>query len=202
MSTTPIVLQGFSPKPGDRMPMMQREAMSPAQCEAADAIIAGPRKAIFGPFIPLMRSPELMARVGKVGEYLRFESVLDARVRELATSIAARHTSNQFEWLMHAPAAVKAGVAQATIDAVAAGRHPQNLPADEAAAVNVALELVRNHGLSDATWAEALAVFGEQGVVELVGLVGYFVMVCWVMNVARTDTQNAAGATPLAAFPG
>ncbi|MES2975941.1 MAG: carboxymuconolactone decarboxylase family protein [Pseudomonadota bacterium] len=196
-----IVTQGFSPQAADRLPMMPRESMTPAQRQAADELIAGPRKAVFGPFIPLLRSPELMGRVGKLGEYLRFDSVLDVRVRELATCIAARHTSNQFEWLMHVPAARKAGVAQATLDAIAEGRHPAGMAADEAAAANVALEVLRHHGLSDATWAEALGVFGEQGVVELVALVGYFVMVCWVMNVARTDTHNAGGATPLAAFP-
>lgn len=195
------VAQGFSPQPVDRLPMMPRESMTAAQREAADALIAGPRKAVFGPFIPLLRSPELLGRVGKLGEYLRFDSVLDVRVRELATCVAARHTSNQFEWLMHVPAALKAGVAQSTLDAVAAGRHPAGLRADEAAAMNVALELLRHNGVSDATWAEALGAFGEQGVVELVALVGYFVMVCWVMNVARTGTHNAGGATPLAAFP-
>jgi 4-carboxymuconolactone decarboxylase len=106
--------QGFFPSTTDRMPLMPRDAMSPAQREAADAIIAGPRKAVFGPFIPLLRSPQLMGRIGDVGAYLRFESTLDARIRELAICVAARHTANQFEWLMHAPLAVAAGVAQAT----------------------------------------------------------------------------------------
>lgn len=197
----PAVAQGFSAQRGDRLPLMARDAMTPAQRAAADELIAGPRKAVFGPFIPLLRSPDLMSRVGKLGEYLRFDSVLDVRVRELATCVAARHTSNQFEWLMHVPAAKKAGVPAAALDAIAEGRQPQGLAADEAAAVALSLELLRTHGTSDTTYAEALAIFGEQGVIELVALVGYFVMVCWVMNVARTDTVNAGGATPLAAFP-
>jgi 4-carboxymuconolactone decarboxylase len=193
--------QGFFPSTEERMPLMPRDAMTPPQREAADAIIAGPRKAIFGPFIPLLRSPQLMGRIGDVGAYLRFESTLDARIRELATCVAARHTANQFEWLMHAPLAVAAGVAQTTVDAIAEGRQPRGMAEDEAVALDLSFEVLRQHGCSDATYAAAVKTFGEQGVVELVSLVGYFVMVCWVMNVARTPTQGKPGFAPLSAFP-
>ena len=73
--------------------------------------------------------------------------------------------------------------------------------ADETAALDFTSELLRQHGSSDATYAEAVQTFGEQGVVELTSLVGYFVMVCRVMNVARTPTQAKAGFAPLTAFP-
>ena len=195
------VPQGFSPQPQDRLPLMARADMTAAQQTAADTLIAGPRKAVFGPFIPLLRSPELMGRLGKVGEYLRFESVLEVRIRELAMCVVARAVSNQFEWLMHAPLALQAGVAAATLESIAAGKHPRGLPADELAAVELAQEVLQHHGASDATYAEALALFGEQGVVELISLVGYFVTVCWVMNVARTPTQGVPGFSALAAFP-
>lgn len=198
---TAPVSQGFSSLPQERLPMMAPEAMSAAQRAAADELIAGPRKAVFGPFIPLLRSPALMARVGKVGEYLRFDSVLEVRIRELAMCLVARHVSNQFEWLMHAPLALKAGVAQAVLDAVAAGKYPHSTAADEAAAVDLVTELLAHHGVCDASYAAALEMFGEQGVVELTTLVGYFAMVCWVMNVARTPTEHKPGFSPLAAFP-
>ncbi|WP_411880735.1 carboxymuconolactone decarboxylase family protein [Polaromonas sp. YR568] len=201
MSTAADIPQGFSPSTTDRMPLMPPGAMSPAQREAADALIAGPRKAVFGPFIPLLRSPQLMGRIGDVGAYLRFESVLDARIRELAICAAARHTANQFEWLMHAPLALAAGVAQSTIDAVAQGRQPRGMADDEAAALDLAFEVLRQHGCSDPSYDAALKTFGEQGVVELVSLVGYFVMVCWVMNVARTPAQGKPGFAPLSPFP-
>lgn len=201
MSTAASIPQGFFPSATDRMPLMPLDAMSPAQREAAEALIAGPRKAVFGPFIPLLRSPQLMGRIGDVGAYLRFESVLDARIRELTICAAARHTGNQFEWLMHAPLALAAGVAQATVDAVADGRQPRGMADDEAAALDVAFEVLRQHGCSDATYDAALKIFGEQGVVELVSLAGYFVMVCWVMNVARTPAQGKPGFEALSAFP-
>jgi 4-carboxymuconolactone decarboxylase len=195
------VAQGFSASAADRLPMMDRAAMTPAQQAAADALIAGPRKAVFGPFIPLLRTPALMGRIGDVGACLRFEGALDARIRELVICVVARHVSNQFEWLMHAPLAKQAGVQVSAIDDIAAGRHPRALAGDEAVAVDVAFEVLRQHGCSDATYAAAVNTFGEAGVVELVSLVGYFVMVCWVMNVARTPTQGKAGETPLTAFP-
>jgi 4-carboxymuconolactone decarboxylase len=203
-ASTPTPLhppQGFFPSTEERMPLPARDAMSPAQREAADAIIAGPRKAVFGPFIPLLRSPQLMGRIGDVGAYLRFESPLDARIRELTTCVAARHTANQFEWVMHAPLAVAAGVAQATVDAIAEGRQPRGMADDETVALDLTFEVLRQHGCSDATYTAAVKTFGEQGVVELVSLVGYFVMVCWVMNVARTPAQGKPGIAPLSAFP-
>ena len=150
------VSQGFSSSPQERLPMMSREAMSAAQRDAADALIAGPRKAVFGPFIPLLRSPELMSRVGMVGEYLRFDSTLEVRVRELTMCLVARHVSNQFEWLMHAPLALKAGVPQASLDAIAGGSYPHSSAADEAATVNLVTELLQHHGVSDTSYATAL----------------------------------------------
>jgi 4-carboxymuconolactone decarboxylase len=174
--------------------------MNEAQRAAARALIEGPRKGVYGPFLPLLRSPVLLDRMGKVGEYLRFESVLDARVRELVTCAVARHVSNQFEWLMHAPLARKAGVAAATIEALRTGARPRDLPRDEEVAVDFTRELLQTHGTSDATYADALQLFGEQGIVELTSLIGYFAMVSWLMNVARTPALPTTEPA-IAAFP-
>lgn len=193
------VEQGFAPDARERLPMPDAASMNDAQRAAADALINGPRKGVYGPFLPLLRSPQLLDRIAKTGEYLRFDSVLDARVRELATCAVARHVTNQFEWLMHASLAVKAGVGQATIDALRGGARPRNLPADEQAALDFTLELLTTHGVGDPTYEDALAAFGEQGVVELATLVGYFAMVSWLMNVARTPANQpgeALGACP------
>ena len=193
--------QGFALSTAERLPIPQREVMSEAQRIAADAIINGPRKAIFGPFIPLLQTPVLMERIGKTGEALRFDDTLPERVRELVICVVARETSNQFEWQTHAPLAIKAGVAAEAIDSLAAGRRPQQLAADEACAVDFIVELMRRHGVSDATFAESAACFGEPGVVELTALVGYFAMVCWIMNVARTPGPKGSQVPGLAAFP-
>jgi 4-carboxymuconolactone decarboxylase len=183
------------------LPLPAADVMSAAQRGAAQALIDSPRKGVYGPFVPLLRSPVLLERVAKMGEYLRFESVLDARVRELVTCAVARHVSNQFEWTMHAPLAVKAGVAAAAIEALRLGAPPKPLRPDEETAFEFAAELLRTHGTSDPTYDAALAAFGEQGVVELASLVGYFAMVSWVMNVARTPAQATAAGPGIAGFP-
>src|SRR3569623_1640682 len=97
------VEQGFAVGARERLPLPDASAMDDAQRAAAEALIEGPRKGVYGPFLPLLRSPQLLDRVAKTGEYLRFESVLDARVRELVTCAVARHVTNQFDWELHAP---------------------------------------------------------------------------------------------------
>ncbi len=193
--------QGFAAQAHERLPMPAADAMSEAQRAAAQALIDGPRKGVYGPFLPLLRSPDLLERVAKVGEYLRFGSGIDARVRELVTCATARHQGNQFEWLMHAPLAVQAGVNADAIESLRLGARPKGLQADEELALDFTHELLHTHGSSDPTYAAALAAFGEQGVVELTMLVGYFAMVNWVMNVARTPAMASAKGEPLQAFP-
>lgn len=173
----------------DRMPMLAREAMTPAQQAAADELIAGPRKAVKGPFIPLLRSPALMSRLQKVGEYLRFDSVLPPRLSEFATLVVSRAWTQQFEWRVHAALALKAGTSAATIDALRDGRRPTDMSDDEALVHDFAVELMRHHGVSDATYSAAVARLGEQGVVDLVALLGYFVTVSMVLNVAGTPPE-------------
>jgi len=193
--------QGFSASAAERLPIPDRSAMSEAQRNAADAIINGPRKAIFGPFVPLLQTPVLMERIGKTGEVLRFEGSLPDRIRELSICVVARETGNQFEWQTHAPLAINAGISSTAIDDLAAGRRPRDLETEAALAVDFVMELMRRNGVCDETYAETTAAFGESGTVELAALTGYFVMVCWIMNVARTPGPAAAKVPGLQAFP-
>lgn len=201
-NANPTTPQGFGPSTNERLPLPERSLMSEAQQAAADAIINGPRKAIFGPFVPLLQTPALMERIAKTGEALRFEGSLPERLRELAICVVARETANQFEWQTHAPLAIKAGVSAAAIAELAAGRRPRELVADEAVIVDFVIELMRRNGVCDATYAETTACLGEAGTVELSALTGYFVMVCWIMNVARTPGKNGSPTLALSAFPG
>lgn len=170
----------------DRMPPMNPAAMNDAQKKAAAELIAGPRKGVVGPFIALLRSPELMDRLQKVGEYLRFENSIPAKLNELAMLVTARHVTNQFEWVVHYPLALKAGVSKETLDALAAGKQPTAMAEDEALVHAFVSELLASHFVSDATYARALEKFGERGIIDLVGTVGYFHAVCLVMNTAQT----------------
>jgi len=174
----------------DRMPPLPLETMNPAQRAAADELIAGPRKAVRGPFIPLMRSPELLTRIQKVGEVLRFHSVLPARLTELVTLVVARAWTQQFEWNVHVPLALQAGVTPQAVEALRHGRRPLELPNDEHRVVDLVHELLAHHGLSDASYDDAVIAFGERGIIELVSLVGYFTMLSMILNVAHTPPDN------------
>lgn len=159
----------------------------PAQQEAAEELINGPRRGVYGPFRPLLHRPSLLRTVAKVGETLRFEGALDAALREWTICVVARELSNVFEWDMHHPLAEAAGVPASALAALDAGEpSPPELRTDLGLARKVAGELISLHRLRDETWTDALEVLGEPALVELITLVGYFAMVCWLMNVART----------------
>jgi 4-carboxymuconolactone decarboxylase len=192
--------QNCMPGP-ERMPALAMENMDEAQQAAARELIAGPRGAVFGPFIPLLRSPELMNRLQKVGEYLRFQSALEPRISEWVMLIVSRQWTQQFEWCMHTPLALKAGIKVETLDGLTQGRRPSGMAEDEAVAYDLCDELARNKGISDDTYARAVAAFGERGVIDMLGLAGYFTTVSMVMNVARTPPQKETAVTPLAPFP-
>jgi 4-carboxymuconolactone decarboxylase len=185
----------------ERMPALAPEQMDAAQKAAAEELIAGPRGAVFGPFIPLLRSPELMNRLQKVGEYLRYQSSLETRINEFVMLIVSRQWTQQFEWCMHRPLALKAGVPEAVLDALAEGRRPPDMTEQEEAAYDLCDELDRTRGVSDATYARAVELFGERGVLDMLGLIGYFTTVSMVMNVARTPPLAGSTTRPLAPFP-
>jgi 4-carboxymuconolactone decarboxylase len=185
--------------PVDRMPPLRREQMTDVQRKAAEELAAGPRGGVRGPFIPLLRSPELMARLQKVGEYLRFGSVIEPRVNEFLMLVVSREWTQQFEWAIHYPLALKAGVTPETAAALAEGRRPVAMASDEEVAYDFAEELIRTRGVSDATYRRAVEQFGEQGVVDLVGLLGYFTAISMVLNVAHTPPETTSAL--LGAFP-
>ena len=187
--------------PNDRMPPIPRDRMSDAQRAAADELIAGPRKGVKGPFIALLRSPELMARLQRVGEFLRFQSSLPVRVSEFATLVVSRQWTQQFEWFMHVPLAIKAGTARETIDALSEGRRPATMSAQEALVYDFVTELAVNKGVSDSLYRECVDSLAEQGVLELIGLVGYFTLISMTLNVARTPADIVEGVAPLPVLP-
>jgi 4-carboxymuconolactone decarboxylase len=185
----------------ERMPPLAPDRMNAAQRSAAEEMIAGPRKGVKGPFVPLLRSPQLMDRLQKVGEYLRFGSSLDQRISEFVMLVVAREWTQQFEWFVHVPLARKAGVAEETIAALAEGGRPAGMSEHEQVAYDFCAELLRNKGVCEATYRRAVAAFGEHGVIDLIGVVGYFTTVSMVMNVAHSPQEPNASVAALAQYP-
>jgi 4-carboxymuconolactone decarboxylase len=176
----------------DRLPPLRDDALTHEQREVATAIARGPRGGVYGPFVPLLRSPELADCAQRMGEYLRYRSAIGTRLSELAILVVARQWHQAVEWSIHMPIALRAGISRETIAAVAEGRRPDAMSDDETLVHDFCVELFRDHGVSDATFEGVAARFGEQGVVDLVGINGYYTLLAMVMNVARTP----AGAAP------
>lgn len=196
-----ILSQGFAAAAVERLPMPAAAELTEAQRACAEALIAGPRKGVKGPFIPLLQSPALLESLAAVGAHLRFGSALPTRVSEFVMLVVARALSNQFEWAVHFPLARQAGTAASTLLQLQAGARPTDMSEEEALAFDCTKELMATHGLSDITYARAHQQWQARGVVELTGLIGYFTTVCWIMNVSRTPVAAAEGVEALGAFP-
>jgi 4-carboxymuconolactone decarboxylase len=182
----------------DRMPPIADTDMSAEQRDAARELAAGPRGAVFGPFVPLLRSPELLRRVQKTGEYLRYNSALPPRLSEFTILIVSRWWTQGFEWHVHSRIAADVGVSAETIAAIAAGRRPPQMTAEEEMIHDFCMELHLNHSVSDASYAQIAGKFGERGVIDLTGLCGYYGLLAMVMNVARTPVpEDGATLQPL-----
>ncbi|MFM7266420.1 MAG: carboxymuconolactone decarboxylase family protein [Cyanobium sp.] len=168
-----------------------------------DRLLAGPRSTLEGPFIPLLRSPALMTRLQQTGAYLRFESPLPARLRELVILWVARHWHQPVEWAIHYPLALAAGLPPTVLKAIREGRRageqapeelapdqraPESLTPEEWLALDICEALSAQRGLDDATYARAVQLLGEAGLIDLVALVGYYGLLALVLNVARTAT--------------
>jgi 4-carboxymuconolactone decarboxylase len=170
-----------------RMPMISDGELTAEQRKAVADIVAGPRGHLVGPFIPLLRSPEFMNRLQKTGEYLRFNSAFEPRLSELAILITARAWSQNFEWHHHRPIAEKAGLRSDIVDAIASGRRPEAMAMDEAAIYDFLDELLRTRNVSDVTYRRVVGMFDEKGVIDLIGIHGYYSLLAMILNVTHTS---------------
>ncbi|MFN7915476.1 MAG: hypothetical protein U0Q55_09055 [Vicinamibacterales bacterium] len=184
----------------DRMPPIPSDRLTDAQKKAIQEFEAARKTGLSGPFWPLLRSPEVMSRARAMGDYLRFTSVLPPRLSEFAIIITARQWTQNYEWDVHAPLAVQGGLKASIVAAVADGRRPEGMADDEDVLYTFCDELHRNKSISDATYARAVKAFGEQGVIDILGISGYYTTLAMVLNTARTPVP--AGHTPgLQPFP-
>lgn len=195
--STPEVRYTLAPT---RLGPIPEDKMTPEQKAAVDGVMSGPRKHMGGPFSALLRSPELMNRVQKVGEYLRFLCPLEKRLGEFAAIIAARHYNQQFEWWAHYRQAVEAGLKKEIADAVGEGRRPSGMAEDEEILYDFLTEALKNNGVCDTTYARTVKQYGEGGTIDILGVAGYYGLLALVMNVARTPVPEGH-ALPLPALP-
>jgi 4-carboxymuconolactone decarboxylase len=170
---------------GDRFAPMTWDQMNEAQKKMTIDTLTGPRRGLGGPFNVLLRSPEMGDLAMKFGEYSRFRPEVPAKLRELAIIVTARHWTSHFEWNAHRNAAAQAGLSADIITAIANRKRPAGMQPDEEAVYNFASELLENKQVSDATFKSVKDKFGEKGVVDIIGIMGWYQMVSMVLNVDR-----------------
>jgi 4-carboxymuconolactone decarboxylase len=184
----------------DRMPPIPADKLTDAQKKAIEEFKAARSVDISGPFVPLLRSPEVMSRARAMGDYLRYKSSLPPRLSEFVILLTARRWTQQYEWHAHQPLALQGGLRGDIVTAIAAGRRPAGMAEDEDAVYSLWDEVQRTQTASDATYARAIAGIGEQGVIDVLGITGYYTMLAMVMNTTRTPLPDGVK-PPLAPLP-
>lgn len=175
-----------------RFAPLKAEDLTPPQKAWADDIAVPPRNAKFGnpPYRAYIRSPDLARRLSALSDYLRWNTSLSPRLSELAILITAREWTAQYEWFAHYPLALKGGLDPKVADAIAAGKRPDTMKDDEAALYDLATALYRDRKVSDAVYKAALEKFGERGIMDIIGIIGYYDLVSMTLITMQAVPPN------------
>jgi 4-carboxymuconolactone decarboxylase len=179
-----------------RLPTIPPAQYTPEQKQAAADFEEARKVPVFGPFEPLMHSPQVMSQARAMGDYLRYKSAVGNTLSELAILVTAREWSQDYEWHVHQPIALKAGIRKEVVDAIADGRRPAGMTADEEIVYDFSMELLRNKQVSDATFERAKARFGTRGAVDLTGIVGYYTFLAMQLNAAQYPIPKEGNRLP------
>jgi 4-carboxymuconolactone decarboxylase len=166
-----------------RLPTISPERYTAEQKKAAEEFLAARNVPVFGPFEPMMHSPKVMSIARSRGDYLRYHSAIGNTLSELVILVTAREWAQDYEWHLHQPIALKAGISKDVADAD--GRRPTAMSADEEIVYDFTMELQRNKRVSDATFDRAEQCFGKKGVVDMTGISGYYTSLAMQLNMAR-----------------
>jgi 4-carboxymuconolactone decarboxylase len=190
MKIFPYILLGIfitlnNPMAESRLPIIDPNDYTDEQKAAAKEFERARNRAVFGPFEPLMHSPEVMSKARSFGDYLRYNSAIGNTLSELVILVTAREWTQDYEWYVHYPIALNAGISHDIADAIAEGRRPVGMSKDETIVYDFSIELHRNKQVSDVTFKAALDQFGYKGVVDLTGINGYYSFLAMQMNMAK-----------------
>jgi 4-carboxymuconolactone decarboxylase len=170
---------------GDRFKPLKYDEMTPEQKTMIDHLLAGERGGANGPFNVLLRSPEVGDLGAQFGGAMRFRTGLPGNVREVIIIMTGRFWMAQYEWNAHKNAALQNGVSPAIVDAIATGKRPAGMPPEMELAYNLIDELLTTHQVTDATFQAVKDKYGEKGVVDMIGLSGWYGLVSMLLNVDR-----------------
>jgi 4-carboxymuconolactone decarboxylase len=178
-----------------RLKEITDEQMTALQRALRDAIYAGPRgvrRKLTGPFQIWLNAPDLGQLAQALGAHVRYKTSLSPRLSETAILVTAAFWKAQYEWHAHAPMAEKAGVKPKTIKEIQAGREPKSAAKDERAIVEFVRELYKTRRVSDRAYQRVHAFLGDAGMVELVGICGYYALISMTLNTFRAQLPPEA----------
>jgi 4-carboxymuconolactone decarboxylase len=175
-----------------RFAPLKAEELNPAQKAWAEMIAAPPRNAKFTnpPYRAYIRNPDLAPRLTAMSEYLRWNTSLPPRLSELAILITARQWTAQYEWFAHYPLALKGGLDPGIANDIAAGKRPANMKDDEAALYDLAMALYVDKKVSDPVYKAALEKFGERGIMDIIGIIGYYDITSMTLITMQAGAPN------------
>jgi len=173
-----------------RLPELDPAHMTDDQRKVHEAIVSSPRGKVEGPLKIWLHSPQLADRAQALGAHCRYFSALSQRLSELAIAVVGAHWRAGFEWHVHAPIAISAGIPEAAIEAIRRGEEPALEQADEKAVYAFSRELVQTRKVSQPTYDQALTALGTQGVVDLTGILGYYTFISMTINAFEVDIPD------------
>jgi 4-carboxymuconolactone decarboxylase len=175
-----------------RFPPLNVENLTPPQKAWAETIAPPPRNAKITnpPYRAYVRSPDLAPRLSALSDYLRWNTSLPPRLSELAILITARQWTAQYEWFAHYPLALKGGLDPTVAGDIAAGKRPDNMKDDEAALYDLAVALYRDKKVSEPIYKAALEKFGERGIMDIIGIIGYYDLVSMTLITMQAEAPN------------
>jgi len=180
----------------ERLPLIPPAQYTEEQKQAAAAFAAARKVPIFGPFEPLMYSPQVLSTARAMGDYLRYKSAIGNTLSELVILMTAHEWMQSYEWSLHYPIALKAGVRKEVADDIAIGRRPTAMSPDEETVFDFTDELLRRKQVSDATFERAKSRLGMKGVVDMTGIIGYYTFLAMQLNVAKYPATEASKKVP------
>ncbi len=179
-----------------RFARLKLDQLSPAQRPIAERALSGPRGKIGSPVNAWLRSPGVADPVARLGEYVRFESSTPERLKELVILVVSRHWTAQYPWSVHYQQAMDAGISKSTADSIWAGKRPTDLKPDEELIYHFCKTLLDGGTIDDATYARMLAAYDESGIIDLIGLMGYYSTLSMTLVVDRCPPRDG-GKAPL-----
>jgi 4-carboxymuconolactone decarboxylase len=175
-----------------RVPELSYDQLSPEQKDIFDEITAGPRGRVHGPFLVWLHRHELLRRGQALGLYCRFNSGLEPRLSELTILVVSSYWQAETEWHDHSVNAIKLGVDADALEAMRVGKQPAFKKPDEQALYEFVSEMLKTHRVSDATYQRAVDIFGQDLVIDLVGIVGYYCLIAMTLNVFEVPLPAGA----------